>query len=154
MRSAKGSTVIVLDTNVIVSALVKADSPTARVLAAVLGGGLRIAFDARILTEYRDVLVRPKFGFNPAHVDLVLEALARDGIAVIAPTWKLSLPDPDDRKFLEVASALEPPAVVITGNIRHFPTELCGRVRVETPRDFLEQYGRPATYLPESIGKP
>lgn len=140
MRSAKGSPpVVVLDTNVVVSALLKANSLPARLLAAVLGGGLRIAFDARILTEYRDVLLRPKFGFNPIHVELVLEALERDGIAVAAPTWELSLPDPDDRKFLEVASALEPPALVITGSIRHFPTELCGRVRVETPRDFLEQ---------------
>ena len=139
MSVAKGTPVVVLDTNAVISALLKADSPPARLLAAVLGGGLRIAFDARILTEYRDVLLRPKFGFNPTHVDLVLEALERDGIAVAAPTWELSLPDADDRKFLEVASALEPPAVVITGDIRHFPTELRERVHVETPRDFLGQ---------------
>lgn len=138
MRLAKMTPVVVLDTNVVVSALLKADSPPARLLAAALRGGLRISFDARILTEYRDVLLRPKFGVNPTHVDLVLEALERDGIAVAASTWELSLPDPDDRKFLEVASALEPPAVVITGNIRHFPVASCGRVRVEAPRDFLE----------------
>lgn len=139
MRSAKVLPVVVLDTNIIVSALLRADSPPARILAAVLGGALRIAIDARILTEYRDVLQRPKFNFNATHVDLVLEAIERDGIAVAAPAWDALLPDPDDLKFLEVASALEPPAVVITGNIRHFPSELCGNVRVETPRDFLER---------------
>jgi len=140
MTTAKRMPVVVLDTNVVVSALLKADGPPARLLAAVLGGGLRIAFDARILTEYRDVLLRPKFGFNPTHVDLVLEALERDGIAVAAPTWEYSLPDPDDRKFLEVASALEPPGVVITGNIRHFPAEFRGNVLVEAPRGFLERF--------------
>lgn len=87
----ESSPVVVLDTNIVVSALLKANSPPARLYAAVLGGGLRIAFDARMLTEYRDVLLRLKFGFNPMHVELVLEALGRDGIAVAAPTWELSL---------------------------------------------------------------
>ena len=139
MTSVKAMPIVVLDTNVVVSALLKADSLPARLLAAVLRGDLRIAFDARILTEYRDVLLRQKFGFEPTRVNLVLEAVERDGIAVAALTWTLSLPDADDVKFLEVASALEPSAAVITGNIRHFPEESRGTVRVVTPHDFLER---------------
>ncbi|MDA8346476.1 MAG: putative toxin-antitoxin system toxin component, PIN family [Thermaerobacter sp.] len=139
MTPPNATPIVVLDTNVVVSALLKADSLPARLLAAVLRGDLRIAFDARILTEYRDVLLRQKFGFEPTRVDLVLEAVERDGIAVAALTWTLSLPDADDVKFLEVASALEPSAVVITGNIRHFPEESRGSVRVVTPHDFLER---------------
>ena len=142
MRSEKVTPIVVLDTNVVVSALLKADSPPARLLAAVLRGDLTIAIDARILTEYRDVLLRPKFGFNSTRVELVLEALERDGIAVAALGWALSLPDPDDCKFLEVASAVERSAVVVTGNIRHFPAESCGSVRVATPREYLEQFGK------------
>ena len=138
MTSVKAMPIVVLDTNVVVSALLKADSLPARLLAAVLRGDLRIAFDARILTEYRDVLLRQKFGFESTRVDLVLEAVERDGIAVAALKWTLSPPDADDVKFLEVASALEPSAVVITGNIRHFPEESRGTVRVVTPHDFLE----------------
>lgn len=139
MRSANRTPIVVLDTNVVVSALLKADSPPARLLAAVLRGDLTIAFDARVLTEYRDVLLRPKFGFNPTRVEIVLGAMERDGIAVAALPWDLPMPDPDDSKFLEVASALEPSAVLITGNIRHFPAESCAGVRVETPRNFLVQ---------------
>ncbi len=139
MTSANATPIVVLDTNVVVSALLKAESLPARLLAAVLRGDLRIAFDARILTEYRDVLLRQKFGFEPTRVDMVLEAVERDGIAVAALMWTLSLPDADDVKFLEVASALEPSAVVITGNIRHFPEESRGTVRVVTPHDFLER---------------
>ncbi|MDA8346866.1 MAG: putative toxin-antitoxin system toxin component, PIN family [Thermaerobacter sp.] len=138
MNSPNARLVIVLDTNVVVSALLKADSPQARLLATVLRGRLRIAFDARILTEYRHVLLRPKVGFDPARVGILLEALEREGIAVAAQFVDVSLPDPDDRKFLEVASALDPPAVLITGNTWHFPSELCGQVRVEAPREFLE----------------
>lgn len=139
MTSANATPIVVLDTNVVVSALLKADSLPARLLSAVLRGDLRIAFDARILMEYRDVLLTQKFEFDPTRVDLVLEVVERDGIAVAALTWTLSLPDPDDVKFLEVASALEPSAVVITGNIRHFPEESRGSVRVVTPHDFLER---------------
>lgn len=142
MRSEKGTPIAVLDTNVIVSALLKADSPPARLLAAVVRGNLTKAFDARILTEYRDVLLRPKFGFDPSRIEFVLEAIERDGIAVAALTWALSLPDPDYCKFLEVASAVEPPAVVVTGNTRHFPAESCGSVRVAKPREYLEKLGK------------
>ena len=128
MRSEKGTPIVVLDTNVIVSALLKADSPPARLLAAVARGNLTKAFDARILTEYRDVLLRPKFGFDPSRIEFVLEAIERDGIAVVALTWALSLPNPDDCKFLEVASAVEPPAVVVSGTpdtSRLSPAEAC-----------------------------
>lgn len=139
MTSRDTRPVIVLDTNVVVSALLKADSGPALLLGAVLRGRVQMAFDARMLSEYRDVLLRPKFSFNPTRVRILLEALEHEGIAVAAPFLDTPLPDPGDRKFLEVASALEPHATLVTGNLRHFPLELRGQVRVLAPRDFLEQ---------------
>lgn len=139
MTAPNVRSVIVLDTNVVVSALLKADGPPALLLGAILRGQVQIAFDARILTEYRDVLLRPKFGFDPTRVSIELEDLAHEGIAVAAPPLDIHLPDHDDLKFLEVASALNPPVVLITGNMRHFPSELCGQVRVMAPREWLER---------------
>lgn len=134
--------VVVLDTNVVVSGLLKADHSPARVLSAVLRTDVTIALDARILTEYRDVLLRPRFGFNPTLVEFVLEALSRDAIAVATLPWALPLPDPDDCRFLEVASSVQPYAVIVTGNSRHFPVESCAGVRVETPGQYLQQLSK------------
>ena len=49
----------------------------------------------------------------------------------------LSLPDPDDAMFLEVASA-GGAEYVVTGNIRHFPTDARQGITVVSPRDFIE----------------
>ncbi len=56
---------LVIDTNVIVSASLKADSLPAAVLRSVLNGDALMAHDSRILLECREVLARPKFGFSP-----------------------------------------------------------------------------------------
>ena len=60
------------------------------------------------------MLLLQTFGFAPTLVDLVLQAVERDEIAVAASAWPLALPDAKDDEFLEVASGLEPSAVVQT----------------------------------------
>lgn len=128
--------IVVLDTNILVSALLSPFGPPARVLDLVLAGELRTAFDDRVLAEYRDVLSRPRFGFDSADVGALLDFLEAEGEAVIATPWPHALPDPDDAAFVEVAMAAQ--AILITGNLRHFPTEACPDVVVMLPADFLE----------------
>ena len=70
---------IVVDTNMLVSALLRAGSPRAAVLDLVLARQVRIAFDERIFAEYTDVLARPEFEFPPGHVHTVLDFLWRLG---------------------------------------------------------------------------
>lgn len=55
----------VLDTNVVVSGLLKPYSSAGYIVRLVAEGALQVAYDARILLEYREVLARPKFGFDP-----------------------------------------------------------------------------------------
>ena len=55
---------IVLDTNVIVSALINSNRMPGKILALVLGGRIKILYDNRIIFEYIDVLSRKNFGFN------------------------------------------------------------------------------------------
>ena len=49
---------IVLDTNVLVSGLLRGGVPPGRIVDLVVTGQVRVALDGRILAEYRDVLLR------------------------------------------------------------------------------------------------
>jgi putative PIN family toxin of toxin-antitoxin system len=60
---------IVLDTNVIVSALINPNGTPGRILASILNGKVKILYDNRIIFEYIDVLSRKDFGFNEEIID-------------------------------------------------------------------------------------
>lgn len=98
----KGSR-IVLDTNVLVSALLKPLSDSGTILGHIRAERLVLLLDQRILLEYREVLRRPKFNFNAGLVDETIAYLDRFGEFVVAEPLRLLLPDPDDKPFLEVA---------------------------------------------------
>ena len=76
--------IIVLDTNVLVSALLSPFGPAARILDLILAGDVRLAYDDRIMAEYRQVLARPKFSFDPQAVADVLAYMNAEGEAVVA----------------------------------------------------------------------
>ncbi len=126
---------VVLDTNILVSALLSPFGPPARVLDMVLSGDIRAAYDDRLMAEYREVLARPKFSFAPEDVATVLAYLASDGEQVMAQPLSCELPDPDDLPFLEVATQAE--AVLITGNTAHYPEAVRGEVQVVAPGEFF-----------------
>ena len=50
---------VVLDTNVLVSGLLSEHGPPGLIVDLVFAGELALVYDARLLAEYRDVLVRP-----------------------------------------------------------------------------------------------
>ncbi len=127
----------VLDTNVLVAGVLSPYGAPAQVLQLVLAGKLRLCFDARILTEYREVLVRPKLGFDAHVVADLVEYFEHTGELAAAMPWNCGLPDPDDAMFLEVALAARAEHL-ITGNLRHFPARARRRVSVLTPSQFLE----------------
>ena len=130
---------VVLDTNVLVSALLSPDGPPARVLALVAARRVDLLVDDRILAEYDRVLRRPKFSMAPRAVgELVqqLEALAE----YVAPApCPATLPDPGDVKFLECARAGLADCIV-TGNPRHFPRRACRGIRVLSPAEFVSMF--------------
>ncbi len=130
--------IVVLDTNVLVSGLLSPFGPPAQVLDLILAGEVQLAYDDRLLAEYRAVLARPRFGLNPNAVADLLEVLATAGEPVVAHPLPASLPDAGDLPFLEVAA--EAGAVLATGNQRHFPAQACGDLAVVTPAEFLTRW--------------
>jgi putative PIN family toxin of toxin-antitoxin system len=129
--------IVVLDTNVLVSALLSPHGPPAQILGLTLAGELTAAYDPRVLSEYREALRRPEFGFAGWRLREVLDGLERDGLPVVARPLRERLPDSADEPFLEVAAAAG--AVVVTGNMRHFPSNRRGGVLVLSPRELLDR---------------
>ena len=130
---------IVLDTNVLVSALLSPFGPPGEILRLITTGLIRVCHDARILCEYRQVLLRPAFPFGRFQVESLLDQIEADGVPVAALPLAQRLPDPDDEAFLEVALAGEV-RYLVTGNLKHYPTRTRQGVQVASPRDFLEAY--------------
>jgi uncharacterized protein len=129
---------VVLDTNVVVSGLLKSKGNPAQVLALVLAGAIQLTHDKRNLAEYAEVLARPKFKFDKQRIQEVLAKLEEDGLAVdTTGQRRLSLPDPDDEPFLCVALAGQADYLV-TGNLADFPAERCRGCAVISPAGFME----------------
>jgi putative PIN family toxin of toxin-antitoxin system len=129
---------VVLDTNVLVSALLNSFGAPGRVLDLVLAGELTVAHDDRVLAEWRQVLRREKFGFSAGDVEVLLGFVEGEGISVNPSPLAIELPDQDDLPFLEVAHAAE--ATLITGNTRHYPPEARRGVAVLDPASFLDEW--------------
>lgn len=122
---------VVVDSNVLVSALLSPGGKPAEVLRLLITGALRLCFDSRIVVEYEDVLSRPKFSFDRTSCQDLLSVLLGNGISVAAEPLDISFADEDDKKFYEVAKHMN--AKLITGNLKHFPEDPL----VTTVADFL-----------------
>lgn len=114
----------VIDTNVLISALLSGneDSATVRVMAAVFDGRITPLYHPDILAEYDEVLHRKKFRFREELIRTVLEAVRQFGVEVFPePTGEI-LTDMDDLIFYEVVmEKREDNAYLVTGNQKHYP---------------------------------
>lgn len=127
---------IVLDTNVIVAGLLSPFGACGEIVRMVSAGELTLSFDARILSEYNEVLRRPRFGFEEEKVAALLDYIVYRGQAVAPSPLYHSLPDTDDEPFLEVTLASQS-VCLVTGNQKHFPAERCQGAKVISPNEFL-----------------
>ncbi len=128
---------VVIDTNVIVSALLTKheNASTLKVLKEVFGGNLNLLYSEPIMEEYKAVLRRPKFKFDKNLVDFIVEGIAQFGELVNPSSSKEILKDPKDVMFYDLVLfkiSLNP--YLITGNIKHFPF----KPFIVTPKEFLD----------------
>ena len=128
---------IVLDTNVLVSALLSPHGPPAAVVRMLVSGQLSLCYDERIVSEYRDVLIRGRFAFDATLVDELVSFLEATGVPTLAGPLALELPDRFDAMFIEVAVA-SGAEYLVTGNLRHFPARSRHGVTVVSPREFID----------------
>ena len=126
----------VLDTNVLVSALLNKSSVPAMILDEAADGSIAPLYDDDILAEYEDVLHRKKFPFAERDIRAVIEAIKSRGIHVEAGAVDVTLPDMDDVIFYAVVmeKRKETDAYLVTGNLKHFPKEPF----IVKPREMLD----------------
>ena len=127
---------VVLDTNVIVSAALTTHGPCGQIVDLLVSGMYEICADDRILDEYDTVLRRPEFHIVSEDAEAILDLVRSVAELVAADPVLTGLPDPKDMPFLEVATASD--AILVTGNLRHFPKRARKGVTVASPREFLE----------------
>ena len=96
----------VLDTNVVVSALLFSGPPS-RLISAWQSGRLRLVVSAPILDEYIRVLAYPKFKLTNTEIRGLLEEELIPFMETVTavPTNIPDLRDPDDAKFITCAVA-------------------------------------------------
>ena len=115
---------VVIDSNVLISGLLKTYSPPARVVDLLYIGRLKCVYDDRILTEYTEVLSRPKFAaiISARERKDLLGYIGRSGLHILpdsVPEFAYLAPDADDLPFVQAAVSGNAECI-ITGNFSHF----------------------------------
>lgn len=116
---------VVIDTNVLVSALItrNENSPTVQILHFLAKGNIVPVYSDEIVKEYNEVLRRDKFKLSESLIINLLKDIMDNGlkITVLAEVTE-TMPDPKDIVFYAVTlSAQDKDAFLVTGNGKHFP---------------------------------
>ena len=126
----------VIDTNVLVSAMLKWNSVPGAVVQMIYSGVITPVWNNKILSEYREVLSRPKFHLSQDIIDTLMDGITGGGLCVDEEPLDVTLPDPKDRVFYEVVmeERNEEDAYLVTGNMKHFPSAPF----IVTPRQMID----------------
>ena len=129
----------VIDTNVIVSSMLKGTSIPGIIVSKALDGPIIPLLNDEILEEYREVLSRNKFGLDETSVNDLIDSLKKRAIYLDRTESEEVFDDPNDVVFYEIVmtarTATE--AYLITGNKKHYPVKSF----VVTPREMLDIIG-------------
>ncbi len=135
---------VVIDTNVLVSALLGGGGMSRRVLRACLAGELQPVLGPALLSEYEDVFSRATLWddalVSQAERDAILDAfLSRCRWVEVFFAWRPNLPDEADNHLLELALAAQAEAIV-TKNLRDLTRGelLFPSVQILTPKEAWE----------------
>mgnify|MGYP004656850415 FL=1 len=129
---------VVIDTNVLVSALItrNENSPTVQILRFLANGNIVPVYSDEIVKEYNEVLRRDKFKLPEGIIINLLKDIMDNGLKVteLAEVHE-TMPDPKDVVFYAVTlSAQDKDAFLVTGNGKHFPE----KPFVVTPLELVE----------------
>jgi len=116
----------VIDTNVLVSALLSSNdmAATVQVVGRMIAGQIVPIYSREIMNEYEEVLSRKKFKFSQEMVKYILKSIEKYGILVEPQPTEVILPDMKDLPFYEVVmEKRKDRAYLVTGNLKHFPKE-------------------------------
>jgi len=107
---------VVVDTNILVRALIKPYGTVGPILLRLRQGDYTLLYARSLLEELIDVLNRPrirkKYGLTDQDIQVVVSLILLRGEALVPDDRITACRDPKDNKFLEVAVAGEADVVV------------------------------------------
>ena len=135
---------VVLDTNILISALISAKSAPAQIFDLWLAGALRIVISQDVINELQRVLmysrVRNRLRYTDEQVQQFLLLLHRDGLFLEdLPAMGSVAADPDDDKFLALAYASKAD-YIISGDDHLLSIGVYQGIAVVTAADFLARF--------------
>ena len=92
----------VIDTNILVSAMLKWNSIPGNVMELVFSGVIIPLLNERIVKEYKLVLSRPKFHMPKEVIQNIITEINRLGLYIDVEEIDIILPDPKDKIFYEI----------------------------------------------------
>lgn len=134
---------IVLDTNVLLSALRSKLGAAFRLLSLIGDKRFRLNLSVALVLEYEDVLKRPEMNLNltPREIDDVIDFLcANANLREIFYLWRPTLRDPKDDFVLELAVESNSD-FIITYNLKDFVQAANFDIEAITPAQFLREIG-------------
>jgi putative PIN family toxin of toxin-antitoxin system len=122
---------VVLDTNILVSALLSPSGNPAKIYRMFLTENLKVAYSSEIIAEYNDVLFRPYLQIPTEEAGKVLAAIQEQGKRIEPTPGTHYMVNEDDRIFYDTAKSTG--SYLVTGNKKHYPDEAF----IVTPAEFL-----------------
>ena len=133
---------VVIDTNVLVSALIRPTGRTGATLQHLRHGAFTLLYSRSSLEEMIDVLTRPtiqrKYGVTDDDVETVLALILLRGEAVVPKRRITACRDPKDNVFLEIGVAGHADAIV-SGDADLLVLHPFEGISIVTPAAFLER---------------
>jgi putative PIN family toxin of toxin-antitoxin system len=128
---------VVLDTNVLISAVVYGGNPR-KILEAVISGTIQMSISEAIIQEVQEVLQRPQFGLSIQFVhNTVAELTSLAEWVTPRKHHQLIKEDPSDNLVLDCAVAADADYLV-TGDSHLLRLQKCDEVRILTPQALVE----------------
>lgn len=133
---------IILDTNVLVSALIQRSYPYHIVYNIFSGIEIALCISDPLMREYYEVLNRRKFSRYPDFLikaEELLAAIERKAITFTPSTTLHIINDWADNRLLELAEESEAD-FLITGNTKDFTILNYKKTQIISPKDYYENY--------------
>jgi len=133
---------IIIDTNVLVSALIQRSYPNFIVNYCVLENLVELCISGELIEEYLDVLHRPKFSRYPDFVnkaEFVLAQIESKATNFFPKERFEIIDDKNDNRLLELASEANAD-FIITGNTNDFTMSYFKGTRIVSPKDYWDNF--------------
>lgn len=132
-------TKVVLDTNVLISGILFGGNPR-QILELVIQGRINAYISPAMLTEFREVLIRPKFGLTHEECFSIVKE-TEDIFCSVFPqiTVDLIKDDPDDNSILECALAADM-KYIVTGDPHLLNLEWFDKIKIISPATFVAEF--------------